>query len=48
MLNDGKQTDTIILDFATAFDKVSHKHLCTINYITYYGIHDSTVNTSLD
>ena len=37
-LNDGKQTDTIILDFTKAFDKVSHKHLCT--KLHYYGIRD--------
>ena len=35
-LNDGKQTDAIILDFTKAFDKVSHKHLCT--KLHYYGI----------
>ena len=35
-LNDGKQTDAIILDFTKAFDKVSHKHLCT--KLLYYGI----------
>ena len=35
-LNDGKQTDAIILDFTKAFDKVSHKRLCT--KLHYYGI----------
>ena len=35
-LNDGKQTDAIILDFTKAFNKVSHKHLYT--KLHYYGI----------
>ena len=30
------QTDLIIIDFAMAFDKVSHKHL--MYKISYYGI----------
>ena len=35
-LNDGKQMDAIILDFTKAFDKVSHKHLCTkLHYMVY-------------
>jgi hypothetical protein len=32
----GFQTDLIIMDFAKAFDKVSHKHL--MYKISYYGI----------
>jgi len=34
--NNNKQTDIIIMDFAKAFDKVSHKHL--LYKLEYYGI----------
>ena len=35
-LDQGKQTDVIILDFSKAIDKVSHKHLAL--KLQYYGI----------
>ena len=41
-LNDGKQTDAIILDFTKAFDKVSYKHLCT--KLRYYGTRGPTLD----
>ena len=41
-LNEGKQIDAIILDFTKAFDKVSHKHLCT--KLHHYGIRGPTLD----
>ena len=41
-LNDGKQTDAIILDFTKAFDKVSHKHLCTKLYTLLWYMWSNT------
>ena len=35
-VNDRNQTDLLILDFSTAFDKVAHKRL--ILKLEYYGI----------
>ena len=41
-LDDGIQTDAILLDLTMAFDRVPHKHLC--NKLSYYGINGSTLN----
>ena len=38
-LDNGLQTDVILLDFAKAFDKVSHAHL--LHKLKFYGIHGS-------
>ena len=35
-MNNGKQTDVIVMDFAKAFDKVGHRRL--IEKMKYYGI----------
>jgi len=40
-LNDQKQTDTILLDFSKAFDKVNHFKLCL--KAAHYGIRGSTL-----
>ena len=41
-LNAGNQTDLLLLDFAKAFDKVSHQHL--LYKLSYYGIRGSFYN----
>ena len=41
-LQDGKQTDILIMDFAKAFDKVNHSLL--IHKLTHYGIESRTTN----
>ena len=38
-LDYGLQTDVILLDFAKAFDKVSHAHF--LHKLKFYGIHSS-------
>ena len=35
-MNNGKQTDVIVMDFAKAFDKVGHRRL--IEKMKYYGV----------
>lgn len=40
--NNNIQTDIIIMDFAKAFDKVSHRHL--LYKISYYGINCNALN----
>ena len=45
-LNEGKQLDTILLDFSKAFDKVDHTKLClklTLK-LDHYGIRGKTIN----
>ena len=44
--NNNIQTDVIIMDFAKAFDKVSHKHL--IHKLNFYGIQGKTLNWITD
>ena len=39
-MNNGKQTDVIVMDFAKAFDKVGHRRL--IEKIKYYGVGGKT------
>ena len=41
-LNDKKQLDLLILDFAKAFDKVAHQRL--LLKLDYYGIRGDTLN----
>ena len=40
-LNDKKQTDSILLDFSKAFDKVNHFKLCL--KVAHYGIRGTTL-----
>ena len=40
-LNDGKQTDLILLDFSKAFDKVNHYKLCL--KVSHYSIRGTTL-----
>ena len=40
-LEGGRQTDVIILDFATAFDRVNHSLL--VHKLQFYGIRGSTI-----
>ena len=40
--NSNTQTDLIIMDFAKAFDKVSHRHL--LYKLKFYGIENNTLN----
>ena len=42
-LNDGKQTDTIILGFTKVFNKVSHS-IYVLNYITMDNMHGPTLD----
>ena len=39
-MNNGKQTDVIVMDFAKAFDKVGHRRL--IEKMKYYGVGGKT------
>jgi len=41
-MEDGKQTDTILLDFSKAFDKVGHNNL--LQKLKHYGIRGKTLN----
>ena len=40
--NTNSQTDVIVMDFAKAFDKVSHRHL--LYKLHYYGINPTAIN----
>ena len=40
-LDNGQQTDLILLDFSKAFDKVPHHHL--LHKLKFYGIHGSLI-----
>ena len=39
-MNNGKQTEVIVMDFAKAFDKVGHRRL--IEKMKYYGVGGKT------
>jgi hypothetical protein len=41
-LEKGSQADIILLDFAKAFDKVSHQRL--LHKLEYYGVNSKTKN----